>query len=119
MEELEFEYINGKQINSVLLYTTAEKQLYKLKSKTPRKHYYVCYKTNCGARVNLIKGGNVCVKSLNRRAAVHNHGSNEAYYNCLKALGDLKKECLSNSHGLRSSSTAGCVRDAFNHVVEE
>ena len=81
MENLEYEIVQGKKLKSAILYIKSEKQLYKIKSKTNNKTYYVCYQTNCPARVELSCG--VCCKPKNN-IKQHNHGDVE---------GQCKRKC--------------------------
>lgn len=117
MENLAFELINGKKHNSVLLYLVEEKQLFKIKSKTIQKTYYVCYQKKCFARVELFADG-TCRKPKNN-TAVHNHGIQEDLRNEIKCIDGLRQDCLSGAGVLSDVNAISGIRKAFKRSLEK
>lgn len=61
LKNLEFEYTPGSRLNSLLLYSIAEKQLYvKNKLNKNGEMGYTCHQKGCSARVYVRKNGKEC-----------------------------------------------------------
>lgn len=75
--EINFKYTVGKRIDSRLVYTTDDRQLFKVKrtERTGAKTYY-CYKKGCSAKISIKDG--ICVRVP--KSEVHNHDNQEDDY---------------------------------------
>lgn len=114
MERLQYEFVNGKKVNSQLIYLKIDKQLFKLRSKTPNKMYYSCYYNKCSAGVELLLEDNSVIKP--KKSYLHNHPDQETLYKELKAIGELKKDCIENASAIGQTNAMSCIRSAFNRV---
>lgn len=115
MEELEYEFLCGKKINSKLLYLKTEKQLFKLKSKNSEKCYYVCYFKPCNSRVELLLANSICVKPKKQKN--HNHPTQEKKYEELKAIESIKKNCIENAATIGDVNATSCIRSAYKRAT--
>lgn len=116
MESLVYKMITGKKSNSVLLYVIEEKQLFKVKSKTNKKTYYVCYEKKCSARLELSVNG-FC--SRPKKYTDHNHGNQESKYNEITCIDDIRKDCLTAASVLGDVNALSGIRCAFKRTCEK
>lgn len=117
MQSLEYELINGKKHKSILLYLIEEKQLFKVKSKTAQKSYYVCYHKDCFVRVELFADG-TCRKPK-KNSVGHNHGIQEDLRNEIKCIDGLRQDCLSGAGVLSDVNAISGIRTAFKRALEK
>lgn len=117
MENLEFEFVSGRKCNSILLYVLSEKQLYKIKSKTNKKTYYICYEKQCSAKINLLANG-VCCKPKNVKN-YHNHTDQESKYKEINCINEIKQDCLSGREVLGGFNSLNVIRRAFTRACEK
>lgn len=111
---MEFELLSGKRINSVLLYSFNDCQLYAKKSIYGEKQYYECYKNNCKSRVVLERG----TFSKCRKFVDHNHGDQESTYRELKALRNIKRKCENFDTAIGEQNALSGIRKTFQNVCQ-
>lgn len=92
--ELEFTYSVGKRIDACLVYTTREKQLYKVyRSEKDGSKIYDCHVEKCNAKICIQDG--VC--SYYQQFTVHSHPENqENDYTQFNRELNLKHRCQSD-----------------------
>lgn len=103
---LEFFFTPGHKIDTKLVYTNADRQLFKLRSHEKSGIRYVCYAedtSNCRARINL--NGDRCTY-LN---ANHNHGHQEDLMRKFKLQHDIKVRCQKESTKPKEIFTEECA----------
>lgn len=95
MEEVDFIYTVGKRIDSCLVYTTCDKQLFKVQRNEPDGKKYGCYykKVKCNAKI-VIKNG-VCMYVEN--FSKHSHAEDqERDYKSFNTELNIKQRCQSD-----------------------
>ena len=117
MEHLEYQIVNGKKFNSKLLYTLQEKQLYKIKTKSVKKNYYVCFNKNCKARIELFADG-LCVKPKGNKSE-HNHADQEEKFKEINSLNGIRQDCLTAARVLGEVNALSGIRTAFKRGCEK
>lgn len=117
MESLEYELISGKKLKSTLLYVLSEKQLYKIKTKTINKTYYVCYQKNCAARIEILTNS-VCCKP-NKDVNQHTHGAVEDQYKEISCINEIREDCAGASNVMGEINAISTIRNAFKRVCEK
>lgn len=93
------------------MYSLTEEQLYIKKSDYKTTMFYVCYEKNCKSRVFLKDN----ILSKYSDFIPHNHGSQKTLYDELKALNQIKSECL-NISCLKEQSAITSIRETFKNV---
>lgn len=88
--KLDYCITSGERKNSSLIWTPADKQLYRKNTKSKIGVAYICYEKNCNVRV-YIKDDE-CFKYGNSEN--HLHGSNEDLYIRFVALNEIKKQAI-------------------------
>lgn len=96
---LEYCFTPGKHVNTKLLYISADRQLFKIKSRETTGTRYVCYFTGCNSRVNMKDG--VCTYIINN----HQHSHQQNVMNKFKVEHDIK---------VRVQNESGTPRQIFN-----
>lgn len=108
-EEITFELMPGKRLNSKILRSIEEQQFYRKNTITKSGFSaYKCYEKECWARVLVDEVTGKGVKSQNN--SFHSHGTKTALYTELKLQNEIKKQCL-------AGSTDCNVKDIFDKVV--
>lgn len=102
----------------MLLHLIEEKQLFKIKSKTATKTYYVCYQKNCPSRIELTQTG-LCYKPKNNNHREHNHGTQEDLIKEIKCVDALRQDCLTSAGSLNDVHSVSSIRKAFKRAVEK
>lgn len=97
-DSLPYEFTPGARINSSLLYSTAEKQLYRIQNKHPYYDRYRCNVKKCPAGLKMV--GTVLKKVPNFKE--HNHGPMEDIKNKNKFIDSLKREVKNSSASIKS-----------------
>lgn len=111
---LSFCLMPGEKINTKLLYTKHDKQLFTFTDYCANGRTYRCQNRSCPARVLMLPSGQ-CVK-LNRQKE-HNHD-----YDCennvkkINALTDIKKKCK-DLQSVASGRRLAKVTDIYTQVM--
>lgn len=69
--DIEFHFTVGMRTNSQLIYTTADKQLFKREKKCGDIHYYRCKEKSCPVRLIYNSALNKCMR---KKSDPHTHG---------------------------------------------
>lgn len=97
--EVKFEYTNGKRVDSRLVYTTLDKQLFILKRYGDSgAAEYRCYIKNCKAKVSVVQG--ICRRVKNYEA--HCHGNQEEVYKNFVSDGKIKLQCQNETEAIKT-----------------
>lgn len=108
-DEITYEYMPGKRMNSKILWSINEQQFYCKNTITRDGAYaYKCYEKNCWARVFVDETSGKCVKS--KTNSFHDHGTKTELYNELKLKNEIKIQCL-------AAAPDSSVKDIFDKVV--
>lgn len=113
---LSFRIIPGERLNTKLLFTKQDKQLFTFNDYSTYGRIYRCQNRKCPARVLLLPSGQ-CVKLNNQKP--HNHD-----YDCeqkvkkINALNDIKKKC-SDLRTVASGRRIAKVSDIYTQVMIE
>lgn len=93
MEEIDFIYAAGKRVNSVLVYTTSDKYLFKKRrsGKDVVKHYE-CYTDGCKVKIKIQNG--VCMRTVNDET--HSHPDHKEMYDQFQSEYSMKTRSQSN-----------------------
>lgn len=103
--QLNYAYVHGYRINSLLLWSVEEKQFYRYNSTSKIGKGYSCYVDHCLARVHVRDG-----KCFHANSVAHNHATKEQMYVDLMVLSETKSILSSVENNLPS-------RQVFNIVV--
>lgn len=109
MEEIDFIYAAGKRVNSVLVYTTSDKYLFKRKRQKNGIAHYNCYTSNCIAKVQVQNG--VCSRKTN--SAPHSHSNHRELYDQFRSEFLMKTRTQSNP----DLSIRNIVRNEIGNVA--
>lgn len=112
MASVTYEIMSGKRRTSKLLYSKDENQFYIKKSEARGRKYYTCYEKNCKSRVVLENGQ--CRKATD--FIEHNHEEQQEMYDELKALNEIKEQCLDVSSTLGAVNAVSGIRETFRNV---
>lgn len=116
---LRYELMSGKRINSKLLHTIDEHQLYVQKVKTKSTRQYDCYKKKdlgCEAKVFVNNSSAVCFRKINH-GNEHNHSTLKKEINEIKMKTEIKTKCGDSATLAEhiGASGTGNVRGIFQH----
>lgn len=118
--DIKYEFIAGHRLNSKLLHTMDEHQVYMKKVTTKKDIQYNCMKekSGCLAKVFICINTNECIRKQSQ-AQTHNHGSMRAEIAEMKLKNEIKTKCgnavtLSQHIG---ASGSGNVRGIFQHCL--
>lgn len=95
--DISFEYTNGKRVDSLLVYTTDDKYLFKIKRTDQHgiKHY-VCYynkgSNRCSSKITIQ--GDICRRV--KKFEAHSHDNQEAEYKLFLNETKIKLRCQSD-----------------------
>lgn len=113
---LRFELIAGARVDSALLYTVDEQQLYRKNSKYKSAGYwYKCRIAECTARVFLDSAEENCTRKKTKNAQ-HTHSNNQKLnYDELKVGQKIKSKC----EALSAMDSSTQISAIFNRNVRE
>lgn len=111
----------GKRINSKLLNTINEEQLYVFRVSTKKQTQYDCWKKidlGCKAKVFLDKSNDICFRNY-KYEDQHNHAPVTSEINELKLKNEIKSKCGSASSlaAAIGATGNGNVRGIFQNVL--
>lgn len=111
---MEYKFISGSRVSSVLLYVVEEKQLYVKNRKLKfGGHSYVCRVKNCNTRVHFHD--EKCVISTNDCSRHEMHANQEDEYKRLEQLQNIRS-AVSKPAVLKQRSR---IREVFNENAKE
>lgn len=109
---LRYEFVAGKRVDSKMLHTVDERQMYRFRVARKTFSQYDCYVAKCPAKVSIHSATNVCSpKTVDR----HNHGPNEEI-EAIQLNDAIKKRCRSAAV---AAKCGGNVHDVFNNTILE
>lgn len=109
---LRYKFVAGKRINSEMLHTLDEGQLYRFRVNLKAAAQYDCYLAHCPAKVQINLDTKVCSR---KGDATHNHGRNDQI-EVIQLKDTIKKRCRSAA---AVSRRGGNVRETFNATILE
>lgn len=112
--EIDFDIIIGSRLNSKLIFSKEEKQLYRFNTMCGLGSAYKCRISACNARVYLINE-NTCIKL--DTGETHSHGDQFISYRELQAFNEMKRRCVDLKYVLAGNRIT--VREIFNAVSSE
>lgn len=104
--DLNYEFTNGKRINSKLVYTS-DRHLFKKSSKNDLREYYNCYVFGCKARIKIEN--DKC--SYVQDNVKHVHGSQDLTYEQLKLETKIKSRCASEKKRPKEIFDEECLKN--------
>lgn len=109
------ELITGQRVDSQLIYTVDEKQIYRKSVRHNNIYSYVCYEETCDSRIYFDLDSEKCYKKVD--CSLHNHGDQFSKYKELNLKNNMKNECLK-----AAANKATCketVRGIYNRCVQQ
>lgn len=110
--DLRYEFVSGKRVNSKMLHTVDERQMYRFRVSRKTFAQYDCYVAKCPAKVCIHSATNVCSRKTQDR---HNHGPNDEI-EAIQLKDAIKKRCLSAAVAAKGG---GNVHDVFINTILE
>lgn len=115
--DVRFEFMSGKLINSKLLHAIDEQQLYRYRITHKTLAQYNCYVTVCSAKLYLDVTTQHCFRK-EKQPQVHNHGPNDNI-ELMQLNATIKKRCRSATSAVRSGGGSGNIRQIFHNTLRE
>lgn len=107
-----YKFAAGKRLNSKMLHTIDEQQMYRLRVTHKNVAQYNCYIDKCNAKLYLNLETQVCYRKA--MYGLHNHGPNDTIYD-IQLNDTIKRRCRSAA----AASGAGNVRNLFHSTIRE
>lgn len=117
-ETVKFSLIPGKRLNSELIYSENEKQLYK-KNKRLKSGAIsgVCRYPNCNTKIYYDDANGVCTYKLPYEP--HQHSPREKEYKRLVSLNKMKTKCTDTATIRSITAKSSAAKRIFDDVIEE
>lgn len=109
---IRYKFVAGKRLNSKMLHTIDEQQMYRLRVTHKNVAQYNCYIDKCNAKLYL----NLETQECSRKAVyeLHNHGPNDII-NDIQLNDSIKRRCRSAA----AAGGSGNVRNLFHSTIRE
>lgn len=108
--EISYILVPGQRLNSELLYSIDEKNLYRRNARKKQGSYYLCKEVNCGIRI-LCNANGKCFRTDETRQ--HLHADHEEEYKRNVIQNEIKVRCIKGE-----KSTIN-VREIFNEAISK
>lgn len=112
--EIEFQFTVGSRERSELIFTIADKQLYKKERTRGKLNYYRCKEKSCLARLVYDSELNKCTR---KKIVPHEHGNQEKTERTAEVRKIIRDECKQMSASAKRNKTS--VDDVIHEKIRE
>lgn len=112
--DIDFHFTVGMRANSQLIYTTADKQLFKREKKCGDVHYYRCKENNCPARIIYNSVLNKCTR---KKTDPHTHSDQEKNVKTATVRKSIIDQCKEMSSAAKRNKST--VNDLIYEKLRE
>lgn len=110
----EFEFVSGKRSNSRLIYTTEEKQLYRVNRKlVDGSVAYLCRVEKCSVRIYLKNERVFGYSPINE----HSHGDQAKDKFNFQIYNEIKKDCMNIDSISNSTNQISAVHGIYDKYI--